>query len=234
MENAVIKPAKTVTVFSTINQRKIVLSSRATTYGELRGELSQHISDSYLDLDNSRVVEGYSKLAIESDGAQLPTNIKTPNGVTNDLTLVITPKSKIKSGVSPTRAELYDEIGELIQQDPRAKEYFKYFTNKSNSVLYDMIQKYSTYLTLEAEEERQNKFLAAMDQIQAEAEKQTITTKSSSEGITLSKESFSLLNSAFTHLKIADELIRSSGILDVVAIKNDLSIAELNELANTL
>ncbi len=75
-------------------QNRVNFTSNATTYGELKEEL---IANGF-DLENVRVTEGNTQIDLVSDNAQLPTNILRRGSYTNDLIIIMTPQTKIKSG----------------------------------------------------------------------------------------------------------------------------------------
>lgn len=75
-------------------QNRVNFTSNATTYGELKEEL---IANGF-DLEDVRVTEGNTQIDLVSDNAQLPTNILRRGSYTNDLIIIMTPQTKIKSG----------------------------------------------------------------------------------------------------------------------------------------
>lgn len=84
---------RTITAFQTGVGRKTFTSS-AVTFADLKPEL---IAQGF-DLNNMRVLEGNTNLDLINDNAILPTNIERRGQITNDLTIVMAPIARPKSG----------------------------------------------------------------------------------------------------------------------------------------
>lgn len=137
MENITRK----VLIWNTRGQSKQVITTSATTFGQLKDEAG-------LDIDYSsyRIMEGNSMLSFDNDEAVLPNNIRTPEGTTtNDLTIVISPSKKISSGMplGEVRQALMDEIRTLITTyGTSAKNHFGNYTRISNAELFSLINSF--------------------------------------------------------------------------------------------
>lgn len=84
---------RTITAFQTGVGRKTFTSS-AVTFADLKPEL---IAQGF-DLNDMRVLEGNTNLDLINDNAILPTNIERRGQITNDLTIVMAPIARPKSG----------------------------------------------------------------------------------------------------------------------------------------
>ena len=134
MENITRK----VLIWNTRGQSKQVITTSATTFGQLKEEAGLDI-----DYSNYRIMEGNSMLSFDNDEAILPNNIRTPEGTTtNDLTIVISPSKKISSGMplGEVRQALMDELKMLITKyGAPAKNHFGNYTRISNAELFSLI-----------------------------------------------------------------------------------------------
>jgi len=72
-------------------------TTSATTFGQLMAQFNTSV-----DFSSFRVMEGNSGMIITSANDVFPINIETIDGVTNDLTILISPSKKINSGVTET------------------------------------------------------------------------------------------------------------------------------------
>lgn len=70
-------------------------SVQVTTFADIMREFNLDIN-----FNEMRVMEGNSLITIETANVVLPTEITTVNGVTNDLTILISPKKKTGSGLT--------------------------------------------------------------------------------------------------------------------------------------
>ena len=137
MENITRK----VLIWNTRGQSRQVITTSATTFGQLKKEAG-------LDIDYSsyRIMEGNSMLSFDNDEAVLPNNIRTPEGTTtNDLTIVISPSKKISSGMplGEVRQALMDELKMLITKyGAPAKNHFGNYTRISNAELFSLIKSF--------------------------------------------------------------------------------------------
>lgn len=131
--------ARNITIVSTKNQNKYVVSTDATTLGELKAALNQHRID-YTDMT---FYEGLSHTELLTDESILPHDVPYKGTVTNELVFMLTtPNKKIKSGsyLPETRQALYDAIAELGLQDACRQAYGKNFTQCKNSELMSLIE----------------------------------------------------------------------------------------------
>lgn len=143
--NAIVNnPLRKVTVYVTSTKQKESVETRATTWGELKAELS---STKNLNTNGYKILEGRAGVQLVNDDTQLPTNIRTSEGLTNDLMIFVSPAQKIKSGMSMTRNEAYAYIKEAIAKDGEAaKAHFnvgKNYTTKKTDELESLITSYS-------------------------------------------------------------------------------------------
>lgn len=137
MENITRK----VLIWNTRGQSRQVITTSATTFGQLKEEAGLDI-----DYSNYRIMEGNSMLSFDNDEAILPNNIRTPEGTTtNDLTIVISPSKKISSGMplGEVRQALMDELKMLITKyGTPAKNHFGNYTRISNAELFSLIKSF--------------------------------------------------------------------------------------------
>ncbi len=115
-----------ITIFSTKGSQKRELVTNATTWGELKREIS-----SLYDMSNLQATENVNRTDLVSDTAVLPKG---------DFTLFLRP-IKTKSG-----AYSYEEAKRIIQSNPTLKEdikrvYGKSYTNLSTEVLNEAISR---------------------------------------------------------------------------------------------
>ena len=76
-------------------------SVQVTTFRDIMREFNLNVN-----FEEMRVMEGNSLITIENEYVILPTETKTVNGVTNDLTILISPKKKTGSGMGTTNVTL--------------------------------------------------------------------------------------------------------------------------------
>lgn len=114
-------------------QQRQDFESTASTWGQLKAELTRK----GFSLSDVRVTEGNTQIDLVNDDALLPTNISRRGQLTNDLVIIMTPQTKIKSGaVDPETASYKDmkaEIKELFANDNAAKEHFGNYTQMSTA-----------------------------------------------------------------------------------------------------
>lgn len=130
---AVVPLKRNVTIFDE-RKGKTVFVTEAQTWGELKKEISQQ----GYNLTNTKATEGVSYTTFEHDEAQLPNSIKTRNGVTNDLTIILTTSKKIDSGMELSYKELKSVIKELCNSPETkvaAKAHFGNYTQSSTATM---------------------------------------------------------------------------------------------------
>ena len=115
-----------ITIFSTKGSQKKEHETNATTWGELKREISL-----LYDMSNLQATENVNRTDLVSDTAVLPKG---------DFTLFLRPV-KTKSG-----AYSYEEVREIIQSNPTLKEdikriYGRNYTNLSTEVLNEAVSK---------------------------------------------------------------------------------------------
>lgn len=117
--------------------------STATTYGQLRQELIEK----GFDLTNTRVTEGNTQVDLVNEGALLPTNISRRGQLTNDLIIIMTPQTQIKSGSgdSYTYIEARTEVKEIYNSPNSyirtlAKQHFGNYTHLTKNALINKLE----------------------------------------------------------------------------------------------
>ena len=228
---------------------KAVFKTNATTFGELKRELTNYVTPAELNYNNNRIIEGNSKVSFETDQAVLPTNIPTKVGITNDLVIIITPKQNIKSGMSSlSRTECYAKIKEAITANGEvAKKFFtkdgKHYTNLPTDVLQKLVvsydKKHPAAVTKPA-----SKVAAKTTPTKATPAQATPAVKSSpakqeqvkSErpvqvpgDMVVSEHSLQLLREGITTIKAGIDMVANAGFLYVS--QADLSEDELRKLS---
>lgn len=130
--------ARKITVLESTRNRKTVIMSSATTYGELKADL--RTAD--ISYEGMEAMVSPGKLILADDNSVLPTNVPWKGSVTNDLVLMFTmPNKEIKSGVIPAdRSACYSIIKETPSLKKAIVEKFcKNYTNVSTQELIDFI-----------------------------------------------------------------------------------------------
>lgn len=126
---------------SSTRSAKVLNNVQVTTFGDVCKLLNLSIN-----FADKKIQEGTTKIIIESNDTVLPTNITLRDGkVTNDITIFMSPKIKMKSGMAMTYAECRAFIKDAISKDPKAKEHFnvgKNYTNKSTAELIELVASY--------------------------------------------------------------------------------------------
>lgn len=114
-------------------QQRQDFESTASTWGQLKAELTRK----GFSLSDVRVTEGNTQIDLVNDDALLPTNISRRGQLTNDLVIIMTPQTKIKSGfVDPETASyksMKAEIKELFSRYDSAKNHFGNYTQMSTA-----------------------------------------------------------------------------------------------------
>lgn len=121
-----------ITIFSTKGQKKSVIESSATTWGELKKELA----DANIPTWGMRAIIGENKNTLESSVAVLPVDF--------DFTLFLSP-IKVKSGVninSMNRKVLYAFIKEQRSSNTEAITFFSGYPSKSTDNLKKLVKKW--------------------------------------------------------------------------------------------
>lgn len=118
-------------------------ASTATTYGQLKQELIEK----GFDLSNTRVTEGNTQVDLVNEGALLPTNISRRGQLTNDLIIIMTPQTQIKSGSedSYTYLEARTEVREIYNSpnhyiNALAKQHFGNYTHLTKNALINKLE----------------------------------------------------------------------------------------------
>ena len=130
---------RNITIVSTSNQNKYVVSTDATTLAELKAALRQQ----GIAYEGMTFYEGLSHTELLTDEAQLPKDVMYKGEPTNELVFMLTvPNKKIKSGASlpEARQALYDAIVELGLQEAVIAKYGKNFTQCKNSELMTIVE----------------------------------------------------------------------------------------------
>lgn len=213
-------PTRNVEIYVSSSRVRKLIVSNAGTWGELRNEIvrTTNIPMSDLDSENSKIFEGNQRVELVDPSTQLPTNIRLEGGATtNDLLIVVTPKQKVKSGVTRPRPEIYQEIRNLIDHHGEtARNHFAGYTNISSDVLENSIVNFKRGL--------QSATLTPVGP----------ATSNSVDYRAVSAQSIAMVSAALNLLAQAMELIEQSGVTDAVSIQVDPNISRLQQIADSL
>lgn len=139
-ENAVIT-RRTISAWKPGSPRQD-FQSTATTWGELKEEL---LAKGF-SLEGVNVTEGNTQLSLVNNDAVLPTNIQKRGQITNDLIIIMTPQTNIKSGmINVPGADYFEVRAEVkrIYNDPEtredAKEHFGNYTQVKLANLKELL-----------------------------------------------------------------------------------------------
>lgn len=128
--------ARKITVLESTKNRKTVIMSSATTYGELKADLT----NAGIEYEGMEAMVSPGKLVLVDNNSILPTNVPWKGSVTNDLVLMFTkPDKEIKSGVIPAdRTACYS----IIKENPSLKKsiVLKFNKNYTNVPTKDLIE----------------------------------------------------------------------------------------------
>ena len=134
INNVVALPVKRMISAWKPGQPRKDFESNAVTYGQLKTELR----DNGFNLNEVRVSEGHTQIDLVNDDAILPTNINKRGTITNDLVIIMTPQTKIKSGMIDTKTASYKELKAEIKDlcntsttSLSAKSHFGNYTQMS-------------------------------------------------------------------------------------------------------
>lgn len=132
--------ARQITIVSSRTQQKKVITSAATTRGELKADLR----DNGIDFDGMAFFEGISKTELKDDASILPHDLPWKGQVTNDLVIMLTePQKKIRNGAGVTnRAEAYSYIKAKGLGAEVEKKYGQNFTRCKTPDLIDFCNKH--------------------------------------------------------------------------------------------
>lgn len=132
-----------VTVFSTKGRSKQVIETKATTWGELKKDLTE----AGVSVSGVKAIVGENQNTLESSQASLPMGLQKNGTTDGDFTLFLTPV-KVKSGndkIDPTTMS-YQECKEFIKKErgesDKAVEFFSSYTTKSHITLQALIMDY--------------------------------------------------------------------------------------------
>lgn len=134
---------RTITVYNSLTDLHVQITTSATTVGELLEALREN--DFEVPSENFVLSEGLSHASFDSDvvDAQLPKDILYEGNVTNDLLFMISmPNKKIKSGASLTSLQLRN----LIKTDPEFRAFLKQkFNNYSKASVEELNKVYKKF-----------------------------------------------------------------------------------------
>lgn len=227
-----ITPNRTVEIYISSSKLRKVITSSATTWGELREELirTANISSADLDSDNSKIFEGNQRVELVSNETQLPTNIRLEGGATtNNLLIIVTPKTKVKSGsgVASLRNLAYDEIKSFISEDGKvAKEHFGVYPNKPTGFL---LAKLSEYKDMKRKAHK-----SEITKVPVKKDVPVTYNTNISSGVLVSQESIAMLSSGISLIAKGMELIKISGLSNLFVVTADPNIDRLESIANSL
>lgn len=211
-------PLRNVTVFSVVGNVRKSIQTRATSWKELVRELDMPV----LNQEDVKITEGKSGFEFTKDTLQLPNNIRTDEGYTNDLTIFVTPKAKIKSGAE-TRAEVFARVKLMMKKNPASIRDFnrnKNFTNKSTAELLNILDKYRTINNPKEDKE-------VVARVTGKLEKAKVGD------VLISPESLKIIQEALEYIQLGIKKLEISGIasLTVKADSSQLSNKELEAWA---
>lgn len=215
--NAVMEsPLRNVTVFSVVGNVRKSIQTRATSWKELVEELNMPV----LNQSDVKITEGKSGFEFTENTLQLPNNIRTDAGYTNDLTIFVTPKAKIKSGAD-TRSEVFARVKLMMNKRPESVKEFnmgKNYTNKPTAELLRILNKYSA-----------NK--ASKEETVAHVNGKIENAKVGD--ILISPESLKIIQEGLEYIQLGIKKLEISGIasLTVKADSSTLSVADLQKWA---
>lgn len=130
--------ARKITIVSTKNQCKKVITSAATTLQELKADLDA----AGIDYSGMTFYEGLSKTELKTNDSVLPHDVPYKGTTTNELVFMLTnTNKKIKSGAMK-RSEAYAAIKSMNLQSACMKKYGKNFTMCKTSDLIDLINEH--------------------------------------------------------------------------------------------
>ena len=231
MSESTTTPTRQVEIYVSSSRARKVIESNATTWGELREQITRetNIPSSDLDTENSKIFEGNQRAELISSDTQLPTNIRLEGGVTtNNLLIVVTPKAKVKSGVTASRPALYAEVRKHIANHGEvAKKFFFGYTNYSSVYLAAQIVTFKKKYEKPAPVAKpkliiEEVIIPKKEQINLDG------------GVRISRETISMVAAAFNLMAQAMELIKQSGMTQLVNIQVDPSIDKLEAIAKSL
>ena len=125
-----------ITIVSTKNQSKKVITSSATTLAELKSDLRAN----GIDYEGMTFFEGTSKVELKNDASVLPHDVPWKGTVTNELVFMLTnTNKKIRSGAM-SRMEAYAEIKRMSLQDACLKKFGKNFTMCKTTDLIALVE----------------------------------------------------------------------------------------------
>ena len=232
-----ITPTRTVEIYVSSSKLRKVINSSATTWGQLREEIlkNTNISSSDLDSDNSKIFEGNQRVELVSLDTQLPTNIRLEGGATtNNLLIIVTPKQKVKSGVGQSRRDIiYDNIQALIAKyGKEARTFFGVYANKSSDYLEERI---ATFIASKKKKAiAKADFIIDEEPVRMSSSNGPVTPAYQHPGVTISQESLTILGSAFSLMTQAVELIKASGLSNLINITSSPDINRLDLIADRL
>jgi len=205
---------RSVEVYVSSSRARKVITSNATTWGQLRNDIlaATNLPSSDLSSDNSKIFEGNQRVELVSDETQLPTNIRLEDGTTtNNLLIVITPKAKVKSGAVRPRTEIYAELNQLFTAyGETARNFFSGYTRISS-------------------EDLERSIVAFKARLRPAQQVQPV------QAVAITASSIMMIKTAFNLLAQATELIKGSGLTsDIVDIKVDTDVARLEAIAQSL
>lgn len=220
-----------VKVWQIAAKTPITVETAATTFGQLRNQLTANFSSELLDYENSRFIEGNSRLTFDNDLATLPETVKTKDGAsTTELNILILPKKKTKSGAQRSRREVYTHIQALKLKYPEASKYFRGYVNVATAILERQIKQFEKKFGSRGEQPQQPKPIEIMP-ISDTSNSQPITL------IDLSKSPDALLKADISHgidliLKGVKQIL-STGLLKS-SKESNFSFEDVNKLFTDL
>ena len=129
-----VKLLRKVLVFDSAAQSKKEFQSSATTWGDLKRELSSH----GISTSNCKFIEGSTKLTLEQDQALLP--------MKDFVTFKMPVSTKSAAAPTFTSAQYKEEIKRHISNDSSASKFFAGYSSMKVDELAAIIKKYEAKL----------------------------------------------------------------------------------------
>ena len=129
-----VKLLRKVLVFDSAAQSKKEFQSSATTWGDLKRELSSH----GISTSNCKFIEGSTKLTLEQDQALLP--------MKDFVTFKMPVSTKSAAAPTLTSAQYKEEIKRHISNDSSASKFFAGYSSMKVDELAAIIKKYEAKL----------------------------------------------------------------------------------------
>lgn len=132
-----------VTIINSRTQSQNVITSSATTLGELKAELRRN----GIEFGDSVFYEGHMRAELIDDSSTLPTQIPYKGQVVNDLVFLLTKPDKKTNSGAISRAELYKQIQRYNLQETCKAKYGRNYTTCSTDQLLQIVTDYENHIS---------------------------------------------------------------------------------------